>query len=201
MSTKNQTTTTNAYNPGGMSAYNAFQPQLQSSLMQMAQNPLGNSYFQHQLAQQQAASQQIGQRNVSNSIQNLRTGGGILSNARGYSNAMINRNNIGNSGMQANAFNSAMNTSLMNRNMALSSMQAYQPLQTGQTSVQQQTGAGTWLTPLIGAAANMFMPALGKALSGGGGGNISAQGAMNGPGNPWGGGVDMSQFADMAGAI
>jgi hypothetical protein len=204
MGTKQQTNTSNQYNQAGMTAYNSFQPQLMSSLLQMSQNPLGNSYFQNQLAQQQAQSQQIGQRSTSNALQNLRTGGGVLSNSGGFTAAMVNRNNIANSGMQANAFNSSLNSALSNRNMALASMQAYQPLQTGQQSTQTTSGLGTWLPQLAGAAAGAFMPGIGSMLGGasfssgyGGAGQLggSAAGAMGMPpasggmsGNPWGAG-------------
>lgn len=194
MGTKQTTDTSNQYNTAANSTYNAFQPQLQSSLMQMSQNPLGNSYFQHQLSQQQAASQQIGARNNTNAIRNMRTGGGVLSNSGGFSTAMINRNNIANSGMQANAFNGAVNSALQNRNMSLTAMQAYQPLQTGQTSTQTTGGLGTWLPQLAGAA----LGAAGSAMTGGmGGGGLMSMfssnkaangGAVSGAlqsGNPW----------------
>jgi hypothetical protein len=150
MSSKNTTTTSNQYNPNAMQAYNTFQPQLQTSLMQMAQNPLGSSYFQHQLSQQQATAHQVNQRSQTNMLQNMRTGGGILSNSGGFMNAALNRNMIAGSGMQSNAFNSALNQALSNRNAALSSMQGYQPLQTGQTSVSGKSGAGTWVGPALG---------------------------------------------------
>lgn len=178
MSQKTTTQTTNAYNQAAYGAYNAFQPQLMSSWLQMSQNPLGNSFFQHQLAQQQSAANQINQRSVSNSLQNLRAGGGILSNAGGLTAAMLTRNNIAGSNLQANAFNSALNSSLQNRNSALSSMAAYQPLQTGQTSTQTQGGLGSWLGPIAGAALNFAAPGLGSML---GGGSFSSGYSQN----PW----------------
>ena len=158
--------TANQYNAAGMNTYNAFQPQLLAQLTQMAQNPLGNTYFQNQLAQQQGAAHQLTQRSMSNSLQNLRTGGGILSNSGGYTNALINRNQIQGSTLQSNAFNSAVNSALSNRNMAMMSMQAYQPLQTGQTTNQSTSGTGTWLPQLAGMALSMAAPGIGSALGG-----------------------------------
>ena len=166
MPTTQQTNATNQYNSSSLNSYNAFQPQLQSSLSQMAQNPLGSSYFQNQLAQQQGQAQQIGQRNQSNLLQNMRAGGGILSNSGGFMNAMLQRNTLGNSQMQGNAFNSSMNTALSNRNMALMSMQAYQPLQTGQNTTQTQSGLGTWLPQVAGMAMNALAPGLGSMMGG-----------------------------------
>jgi hypothetical protein len=168
MPTTTQTNTANQYNPGGLNTYNAFQPQLMSSLMQMAQNPLGSNYFHNQLAQQQSAAHQISQRGQSNALQNLRAGGGILSNSGGFTSALINRNNLQGSALQSNAFNSAINTALQNRNMALMSMQAYQPLQTGQNTSQQTSGTGTWLPQVAGMAMNMLSPGLGSMMGGNG---------------------------------
>ena len=166
MSTKTTTDSTNQYNTAANTTYNAFQPQIMSQLMQMAQNPLGNSYFQHQLAQQQAAAQQINQRSQSNSLQNLRTGGGVLSNSGGVVASLINRNQMQGSALQSNAFNSAMNSALQNRNMALMSMQSYQPLQTGSTTTQSTSGLGTWLPQVAGMAMNMVAPGLGSMMGG-----------------------------------
>lgn len=186
MSTKTTNTSTNQYNQSSMGTYNAFQPQLMGSLMQMVNNPLGSSYFQNQLAQQQAASRQIGQRSNANALQNLRTGGGILSNAGGFAAGMLNRNQNANNGMQANAFNTALNSALQNRNFALASMQAYQPLQTGQTSTQQQSGLGTWLPQLLGAGLGMAMPGIGGMMAGTGfmSGYRNSSGGYSGPSNP-----------------
>lgn len=167
MSTKTTTDSTNQYNSSSMGTYNSFQPQIGSTLMQMVQNPLGNSYFQNQLAQQQSAGNQIAARNNTNLLRNMRTGGGILSNSGGFMAGSLNRNNIAASGMQANAFNSALNSALANRSTALMAMQAYQPLQTGQTSTQTQSGLGTWLPQVAGAALNMAMPGIGSMLGGG----------------------------------
>ena len=167
MGTKTTTQSTNQYNTSANNAYNAFQPQIMSQLMQMAQNPLGNSYFQHQLAQQQAAAQQINQRSQSNSLQNLRTGGGVLSNSGGVVASLINRNQMQGSALQSNAFNTAMNSALQNRNMALMSMETYQPLQTGNTTTQSTGGLGTWLPQVAGMAMNMVAPGLSSMMGGG----------------------------------
>ena len=173
MGTTTTTQSTNQYNPAANTAYNAFQPQIMSQLMQMAQNPLGNSYFQHQLAQQQSAAQQINQRSQSNSLQNLRTGGGVLSNSGGVVASLINRNQMQGSALQSNAFNTAMNSALQNRNMALMSMESYQPLQTGNTTTQSTGGLGTWLPQLAGAALGGISGGLTGGLAGAFGGAAS----------------------------
>ena len=182
MGTKTQTNTANQYNPAGMSAYNAFQPGLQSSLLQMAQNPLSSSYFQNALAQMRGSANQIAARGQSNQLSNARTGGGLLSNSGGFTQALTNRSMLANSQMQSNAFNSALGGALQNRNWALSSMEAYQPLQTGQNTTQSTGGLGTWLPQLAGAALGGVTGALTGGMSGlgGGGGGGGAQ-AMSWP--------------------
>jgi hypothetical protein len=166
MGTKTTTDTSNQYNSGSMNTYNAFQPQLMGNLLQMANNPLGSSFFKNQLSQQQAASNQIGQRSNSNLLQNMRAGGGLLSNSAGFMAGALGRNQLTNNMMQANTFNSSLNSALQNRNMAQMAMQAYQPLQTGQNSTQSTGGLGTWLPQLAGAALGVAMPGIGSALGG-----------------------------------
>lgn len=152
MSTKTSTNTQNQYNPAGMGTYNAFQPVLQRQLLQMAQNPLSSSYFQNALAQMRGSANALGARNMKNTLQNARTGGGLLSNSGAFSQALTNQTMLNNSQLQSNAFNSALSNALQNRNWALSSMESYQPLQTGQNSTQTTGGLGTWLPQLAGAA-------------------------------------------------
>jgi hypothetical protein len=166
MPTQNTTQSTNQYNPASMNTYNAFQGATMGNLMSMASNPLGSSYFQNQLAQQKNQAMQVGQRSQNNLLQNMRAGGGILSNSAGFMGAQLQRNNIANSTMQSNAFNSAMGSALNNRTAAMMSMQAYQPLQTGQTSTQSTSGLGTWLPQVAGAALNMAAPGLGSMMAG-----------------------------------
>ena len=187
-----KTTNSNQYNGAANATYNAFQPQIMSQLSAMVQNPLGSTYFQNQLAQQKTVANQISQRNQTNSLENLKTGGGILSNAGGYVNSLVNRNNIQGSNLQSNAFNSALNSALQNRNMALMSMQTYQPLQTGSTS--STSGLGTWLPQVAGMAMNMVAPGLGSMMGGGSfSGGYQSQGGGGGysaprpaaQSNPW----------------
>jgi hypothetical protein len=146
--------------------------------------------FQNQLAQNQQQAQQIGRRNILNTTSNLRAGGGVLGNASGFVGGMLQRASLSNSAMQGNAFNTAVNSALSNRNSALMAMQAYQPLQTGQSTTTG--GLGTWLPQVAGIAANALMPGIGGMLAGtgfssgykggGGGGGGSAPMSRPAPG-------------------
>lgn len=168
MSSKTTTATTNQYNPASMGNYNMFQGSLGQGLSQYASNPLSSSFFNQQLGMAQGAASQIGQRNVSNVLNNARTGGGVLGNSGAFYQNQLNRVNTGNSALQSGAFNSTLNSALANRQWALGSMQGYQPLQTGQTTVQtQQQGVGSILGSVAGIGLNMAMPGLGSMLGGG----------------------------------
>lgn len=167
MSTKQHTNTTNLYDKPAYNAYNAFQPELQSQLMQMAENPLGSSFFQTQAGMAQAQANALSQRNTSTAMKNLRTGGGLLSNSAGFLGAQAQKGALAASSMGANAFQNALSTALNNRNYALSSMEGYQPLQTGSATQQYSTGAGTWLPQVMGLAMNALMPGISGMMGGG----------------------------------
>lgn len=167
MSSKTTTDTNNNYNAAGMGNYNSFQGTLGSMLPQMALNPLASSFFQHQLGMAQNQASAIGSRNMSNILNNLRTGGGLLGKSGSFLQSMTNRTMLGNSINQSNAFNSTLNNSLATQRWALGSMQAFNPLQTGQKSVQTQSqGLGSILGSVAGIGLNMAMPGLGSMLGG-----------------------------------
>jgi hypothetical protein len=189
MSNKTTTNTANQYNPAGMSNYNSFQPTLASGLSNYAQNPLASSFFNTQNATAQANVSNINQRNMSNVTNNLRTGGGLLGNSGSFMQSQINRAGLQGSANSSQAFNSTLNSALTNRQWALSSMQQYQPLQTGANTTQTQTqGLGSILGQVAGIGLNMAMPGLGSMLGGGSfsGGYGSGGGAAPNP--TWSGG-------------
>ncbi len=167
MSSKTTTDTSNQYNAAGMANYNSFQGQLGKMLPSLASNPLGSSFFNQQLAQSMGAANQIGQRNMSNSLNNLQTNGGLLSNAAGYNSSMIQKNMLNNSQLQSGAFNSSLASALNNRNYAMSAMEGYNPLLTGAHTTQQQSmGLGSILGSVAGVGLNMAMPGIGSMLGG-----------------------------------
>ncbi|CAN5950537.1 unnamed protein product [Sphagnum jensenii] len=168
--TTTQTNTANQYSQSGMNNYNAFQGTLMNNLSNYAQNPLASSFFQNQLGMAQNNASQIGQRNMSNITNNLRTGGGLLGNSGSFMQSQINRAAGQNSANQSNAFNTTLNSALQNRQWATSAMEAYQPLQTGQNTNQTQTqsmGLGSILGSLGGLGLNLAMPGLNSMLGGG----------------------------------
>lgn len=168
MSNKTTTSTGNQYNPTGMNNYNSFQGSLASGLNNYAQNPLASSFFNQQLGMAQKNASAIGQRNIGNVLSNARTGGGLLGNSGSFLQSQTNRASAQNSANQSTAFNSTLNSALSNRQWALGSMEAYQPLQTGQSSTQTQSlGLGSILGGLGGIGLGIAAPGLGSLLGGG----------------------------------
>lgn len=168
MSMKTTTGTTNSYNPAGLSNYNQFQGTLGAMLPQFAANPLGSSFFQNQLSANYNNAAALGQRNQANMFQNLKTGGGLIGNSGAYMQSQLNKNMLNTSNLQSNAFQGTLNNALQNQRWALSSMQGYTPLQTGQTSTQQQSsGIGGILGGLASAGLNFALPGLDSMLGGG----------------------------------
>jgi hypothetical protein len=189
MSQKTTTDSANQYNANGMSNYNSFQGTLGSSLQNYAQNPLASSFFNQQLGMAQNNASQVGQRNMSNATSNLRTGGGLLGNSGSFMQSQINKTGLQNSANQSSAFNSTLGSALQNRQWALSSMQSYNPLQTGMNTTQTQSPNYMAMAGALGGAAlNFAAPGLGSMLGGGSfGGGYSAGGSGGGGGGAYGG--------------
>lgn len=166
MTKKDHTNTQNVYNPAAMKAYNAFQPALMSNLLQMAQNPFGTPGFQSQVGFGQAMNNQLSQRGISQNLQNLKAGGGLLSNSAAYLNALNQRGSLAASERGSQVFQNALSTALQNKNYALGAMEGYQPLQTGSQTQQYSTGTGTWLPQVAGLALNALMPGIGGMMAG-----------------------------------
>lgn len=169
MGTKQTTTTTNQYNPAGMSTYNALQAPMSTLLNQNINNPYNNTGFNSRMAQGTQANQGLAS-SAGASTQQANTalgttGGGAFSN---YLNAAQGRANSANQGQMSN---SLILGAAQNRNQSLQTAMGYRPLQTGGTQTQQTSGLGTWLPQVIGAGlsvAGSFMgdPMLGQQVMG-----------------------------------
>lgn len=195
MSNKTTTDSANQYNSAGMANYNNFQPTLASGLGSYASNPLSSSFFNQQLGMAQNNASAIGQRNMFNVTNNLRTGGGLLGNSGAFMQSQINRAGLQNSASQSNAFNSTLTSALANRQWALGSMQNYQPLQTGQSTTQTQTqGLGSILGQVAGMGLSAAIPGLSSMM---GGGSFSGGYGSGGSGTPSTGGYAPAQALNM----
>lgn len=178
-------TTTNQYNQQGMQNYNAYQGALNPILSGYAQNPFGNPFYRLNLANNMAQANQAGMNMNQNALSqfNMTGMGGAPSGAR--TQLMTSLGRYGSS-LNQGAFMGAAQNAFANQWNAIGQMNAFQPLQTGQT--QKTGGLGSWLPQVAGIAAGAALaPFTGGMSMVGAMGNLGAgalNGAMNqGPGS------------------
>lgn len=167
MSTKQTTTSTNAYNSQSMGQYNSLQSGYGGLLQQYMNNPMSavsGIYNQSgQMAQQNAAL--LGQSAMSNLTGNQAAAGFGGVNMPAYMASQIAAQNRATSGMQANAFlqnNLARNQAALGvQQFGASQAGMYRPLQTGGTQTQTQGGLGSWLPQVAGMGIGAAMGAFG----------------------------------------
>lgn len=157
MGTKTTTTQQAQYQPQSMQAYQSMLPQWLQGLQSYAQNPLASSMFQQrqQISGKEAA--QSGQTAMSNLAQNLAAGGFSGGNLPGFAAQQLGNIGRGVSAQQAQGTLANLLAAQQAQQWALGSMEAYNPLQTGQTATQQTSGLGTWLPQVAGMALGAAM--------------------------------------------
>lgn len=204
MSTKNTTTGSTGFNfdAGSMAAYQKNIGTTMPFLRSNVTNPYGSDAFKQESTANQQQATQMGQRGVSNVTNNAAAMG--YSTNGGMFNSMLQRAGQATGSLQAQGFRSAVGNANTRQMASAQMLNSFQPLMTGSnsTSVQQQSGLGTWLPQLAGAAlgaAGSFAAAGGKAgvtdMSGQGTANTITGGSSPFPGS---GGV-MGAFPGMGG--
>jgi hypothetical protein len=173
MPTKTTNTSSNTYNPGSMSNFNSFLGTGASVLNQNVQNPLQQSGFNQRL--------QMGNQNLFNMFNNRNSQIGSRASlfggqTPGFLQSQLNNNSRGLAGAQGQNFNQNLLYADQLRQQSANAMLNYRPLQTGGTQTQEQSGLGTWLTPLISAGLGGLTSAMGMPKSPGGGGNTFGPG-------------------------
>lgn len=165
MGTQNKTTSTNQYNPLAENAYNSMIPGASGALMGNITNPFSNSMFNTQLGMgMNALNQRWGSMN--NATQQSLQARGMGGNGALASNQLLQN-------MRQNSANTStlQNNLLLNaqqlRQQSIGQAMSFNPQQTGQTSVQQTTGAGTWAGPLISAGLGLATGGLSSLMGGG----------------------------------
>lgn len=163
MSTKNVTTSALAFDPTSMGTYQGLQGGLGSAISSYMTNPFSNPFFQ---TQQQMGTNQanlLGGTNLSNIARNW-TASGMGGSQSPAMLEMMNNQMRANSGMRAQlGFLNPMQNAFTAQQNAMGLASQYRPLQTGGTQTQTQSGVGSWLPQLAGAALGMA----GGALTGG----------------------------------
>jgi hypothetical protein len=190
MSSKTETKSTNTYDPGSMSAFNAFTPQVQANWSQdMQLDPTKSSTYNLGLQKMQGAATTLAARNKENFFGNLVAGGYNGNNLSGIKQQGLMALGMGNSALSSGAFNqNFLNYDLMRRQTTAQAA-GYKPLQTGGTQTQTTSGVGTWLPQVIGAgvgaAAGFATGGMSTLASGAFG---AAKSAAGGSFSPFGGG-------------
>lgn len=170
----------NAYNPTSMAAYNAFMPQFQSGMTDYAQNPMQSMFFQNLLGQAQKQIGQSGQTQQNTMLNNMRSSG--VSTNSPFAMSQMNMQSRNQSGQQNNAFVNLLQQANQLRYGALQTMGGYNPLITGGSSSQSQSGTnfsngntqqttsglGSWLPQLLSSGLGMA-----SGFMGGGAGKSS----------------------------
>lgn len=184
MSTKTETKTTNQYDQQSMDQYHQNHSASTNVFSDYMKDPLKASYFLNQVGILNRASDQIGQRNISNLLNNQQiTGGGVMP---GYMQSLLARTGRQTGAMQSQNFLSALMQAEGNRRGAASMAFQDRPLQTGQNTTQQRSGLGTWLPQIAGGAIGGFAAGMSGTQ-----GQMNASAAsdpnIGGPIAPWGG--------------
>lgn len=169
MSKTNTTTTTSdatqqsLFNQPSMSAFNAFQPAIQSGVMGDINDPFHSMFFNTQLGMaDQALSSQNSSR-MSANLQRMRAMG--LGGNSALMNWQMRQNSLAGQSANSNMFNNLLLQGSQMRQNALNMAMGYRPLQTGQTQHSTQTqkqtsgGLGSWLPQVAGMAMN-FIPGM-----------------------------------------
>lgn len=192
MSTKKTSETKNTYNPAAMGTFNALQPGIQSNLQDdMQLDPTKSNVFNLMLGQSMGAANQLGLKNIQNTIGRVNASG--FGEGSPFAQSQTDKAMRMNSGLQAQAFIQNLFAADQRRQNATTRAMGYQPLQTGQNNVTTTSGLGTWLPQVAGMGLSAAMGGLGGglfgAMKGGGAGGASGGGGFSMPSSlgGWGG--------------
>jgi len=143
-----KTVSTNQYNSTAEGAYNAQVGAGSSALLGEINNPYSNSAFQQQQQMQNLTNaNQYGQ--AQQSLGQRLQQGGISSNSP-MAQQQMTQLSMQNQASQSQGYNNLLLQGANTRQSAINSAMSFQPQQTGQT--QSQSGLGTWLPQVAGAA-------------------------------------------------
>lgn len=164
MSTKQTTQSTINYDPTSMGVFKGFQPTIASTLADYAKNPLLATFFQNQLQMANRANQVAGNAANQQFLWNQRALGPVA-NRGAFMASNLSRIQRSNLSRQSQTFDNLLLNAENVRRGAIQQMQGYNPLQTGQTTTQQQSGLGAWFPQVVGMGISAFTGGIGKGLT------------------------------------
>lgn len=176
MGTQNKTVSTAQFNPQSMGQFNQLQGTIGTQLQQNINDPFHSMMFNTQLGMQRQANQaQFGSQQQALLQRSQALGVNPQSPQYAY---MLNQLQRQNSSNTAQGYNNLLLQASQRQQQSLGMAESYRPLQTGQTNVQSQSGLGTWLPQLAGAAIGGLTGGLmGGGKQSGGGDFYSGAGA------------------------
>jgi len=183
MSTKQTTTGSNQtafqFAPGSVDLWSQNAKQWLPFAQGLYQNPFNNQMFQQENAIGQDQANAVGGRNKSNLLANANALG--YNTTGGLFQSQLQRAGRDTGTLQAQAFRGAVGNANQRAMQGLAMSSAFQPLMTGSNSnfnqTQTQSGLGTWLPQLAGAAIGAGMGFATGGASTAAGAGASAAGA------------------------
>lgn len=166
MSTQNTQTSSSQFDPNSMGVFQGLTKTYGSAIQDEIQNPYSNMFFNMQQARgNQAINAQnaSGQQSMIQRAQAM----GMDPHSPAFM-QMLNQSSRFNQGRQSDMMQNLLLQAQQLRQGAIGQAGAYRPLQTGQTQTQKQSGLGTWLPQLAGAALGMGGKILSGKMAGGG---------------------------------
>jgi len=166
MSTQNKQTSSTSFDPTSMGVFQGFQPQYSQAMSSEVTDPYSNMFFNKQLGMQNQSIATGNQNNMEALLQRAKALG-INPNSPAYF-SQLNQLQRQMQSQRAGGFNDLLLQAGQFRQNALQNMGGYRPLVTGGTQTQQQSGLGTWLPQLAGAAikGGMAMATGGASMAG-----------------------------------
>lgn len=185
MGTQNKTTSTAQFNTQAMGQYNQLQPSIGSALQGNIDNPFSNMMFNTQLGMQRQSNQaQFGAQQQALLQRSQALGINPSSPQYAYMMNQLQRQNMAGT---SQGYNNLLLQASQLRQQSIGMAENYRPLQTGQTQTQSQSGLGTWLPQLAGAAiGGLTAGFLGGKGKSGNGGSSGATDGNGGNGGWWG---------------
>lgn len=141
MSTKKKTQTTATFNPTGMQSYQSLQNPIQQGLQQNMSDPFTAMAYNQQLAQ---SNSNVFNQDYSSNVAGNMSGRGINPNSPLYQRAIQNAGMATRGQQNAGMNNLLLQAGQLSQGSAIAATQ-YQPLQTGTTSTNQNTGLGSYV--------------------------------------------------------
>jgi hypothetical protein len=178
MATNNNTNSSNQYNQGSMNTFQNLNSSFGNAISGEINNPYNNMAFNTQLQMQNKSNAAQGA-SQTQALQQRMQAMGQNPNSPLYA-SQLNKQMRQQSGNNANSYNNLLLQAQNLRQNAIGQAGAYKPLQTGQNTQQTQSGLGTWLPQVAGAALGAATGGMSGMFTGAPQGSLGGSGFFSG---------------------